>query len=179
MENETNGINDFGFYASPPSPPLSSSSLPQKIKFGELFGFGKCILKSGEISEDKIENSLKLKEMIVELEKKDNEIFKLKKELEIEKSMLNLAYEKINELENVKTESKKTALVSNLRSVSICCDLLNNYKNVNISKQYNEIIVYSERIKQYFTCLKLYNGRWIPGELFVDVVHNIEMINLS
>lgn len=82
------------------------------------------------------------------------------------------------EVRKLKSEEQSTAFVTNQSSIRKAVDLLNSMQNYQVSSNYTKVVVFSARAKQYFTCLKLWDGKWTEGNLYKNSVHNLNSIEL-
>ena len=83
-----------------------------------------------------------------------------------------------NENEELKYEQQSTAIVTNQSSIRTAVLLLNSSQNYQVSSNYTKVVVFSSRGKQYFTCLKLWNGKWTEGNLYNNPIHNLTSVEL-
>ena len=86
---------------------------------------------------------------------------------------------RLNESKNGKDKNNKFGFITNVYSIREAVFHLNCGTNKEISKEFNELVVYSVRAKNYFTCIKKYDGKWIEGVLYLNPVENMRMINLN
>ena len=110
--------------------------------------------------------------------KNENESFKV-----ILNRLRNDLHSKCEEVESLKMrcEENNYCVVTNQDSVRTVVSLLNsrnNESNINISKIFTKVIVYSKRARQYFECIKLYNGVWIEGFIYTNPVHTLKNIEI-
>jgi len=82
------------------------------------------------------------------------------------------------ENDELKFEKDTTGLIINQNSVRAAVQLLNHLQNCQISSAYTKLVLYSQTMKQYFTCIKLYNGCWVEGHLYINPVHNLKKVEL-
>lgn len=82
------------------------------------------------------------------------------------------------ENEELKYEQQSTALVKNQSSIRNAVLLLNSPQNNQVSSNYSKVVVFSSRAKEYFTCLKLWDGKWIEGALYTKPIHNLTPVKL-
>lgn len=80
--------------------------------------------------------------------------------------------------EELKYEQQSTAIVTNQSSIRTTVLLLNLSQNYQVSSNYTKVVVFSSRGKQYFTCLKLWNGKWTEGNLYNNPIHNLTSVEL-
>ncbi len=82
------------------------------------------------------------------------------------------------ENEDLKYEEQSSAIVTNQSSIRVAVLLLNSPQNYQVSSNYTKVIVFSSRAKQYFTCLKLWDGKWIEGNLYNNPIQNLTSVEL-
>ena len=82
------------------------------------------------------------------------------------------------ENEDLKYEQQLTAIVTNQSSIRAAVILLNSPQNYQVSSNYTKVVVFSSRAKQYFTCLKLWDGKWTEGNLYNNPIHNLTSVEL-
>lgn len=83
-----------------------------------------------------------------------------------------------NENEELKYEQQSTVIVTNQSSIRTAVLLLNSPQNYHVSSNYTKVVVFSSRAKQYFTCLKLWDGKWTEGNLYNNPIHNLTSVEL-
>ena len=168
-EQTNNGFGGFGFNTVLPKNNSSSSST-----------FGMWTPDMLDTSKDK-----KIKELEKKNQQQEVYIGQLIKFLDDKETDIGLKNQQILELQKQVQEFKMkeeeqnaTCVITNIYSIRTAKTLLNLQQNYQLISDYVKAIVYSNRAKQYFTCVKLYNGSWIEGSLYTNPIHNFPQIEL-
>ena len=83
------------------------------------------------------------------------------------------------ENQDLKSEEDTIALITDQNSVNTTVQLLNSSQNDHMPSTYEKVVVYSNRAKQYFECVKLFSGKWIGGNIYTNPVHKLTQFELT
>lgn len=126
---------------------------------------------------DSVEEKM-IKDLEDKVKSQESHIIQLMKIIDNKDIDIGLKNQQILKLQKQVRELETTCLVMNQNSIRKATRLLNSAQNYRISTNYCKAIVYSKNAKQYFSCVKLYDGSWIEGHLYTNSLDYFPQVNL-